>query len=143
MKKIAFIISIVFFISCNKSDDDATNGNNDPQFANIETTLQDGIWEISNFSNNGDNETNQFEGFDFRFLEDGVVTVQNDILSEVGQYGYSINNDDEEKLNIEFAIEPFSKLNQNWRIEAASDTAVELFFLSASGEPKSLDFIKQ
>ncbi len=142
MKNLIFILSVIFFVSCS-SDDDLGDVNNN-QFEEIETTIPQGTWEVSRYTEGETDQTLSFESFIFTFNEDGTVTGANDLFSESGTWDYDNTASTQENFNLQFgATTPFDLITENWTIESVNNTQVQLSVANGNnGEPETLTFTK-
>lgn len=136
MKKLkltlALIGAIMIASSCNKVK---------PK--NVEKTLEDGSWKISLFTDDGQNETNDYSGYEFNFKDDGTVEATNGINSIIG--GWSVeddDSDDDSSSNVDFILDfppqfNFEDLSDDWDILSESGSKIELEDIS--GGDGSLD----
>lgn len=133
MKTYLYILIAFFMLGCS-SDDDTNDDTQQNQFENIETDVQEGSWEISAFTNAGEDDTFTFESYVFDFLGDGTVIAGTDLLSATGSWEYMGLNENEsaEIFQLSFAgsnpPEPFDRLTENWQIVAASSTSIQLVY---------------
>jgi len=150
MKKLIYIFSILLFISCSSNDDYGTPNENDPNqvtnlYGDIVTDLPVDMWLVTSFENQGEDQTQNFESFQFDFDVQGNVIGQNDLFSESGTWNYSerVSNEESETLTLDFnETEPFDALSETWDIISASETTVVLEYNSNSIS-KSLTFTKE
>lgn len=131
MKNFFYILVTLFIMGCSSDDDNAPLQN---QFQNIETEVIAGFWEISAFTNAGEDDTFTFESYVFDFSGDGTVIASSDLLSAVGSWDYMglDENESTEIFQLSFAgsnpQEPFARLSENWEIVATSSTTIQLVY---------------
>ncbi len=141
MKNYFYLLFALLMMSCSSDDDTAQN-----QFQNIETDLQEGSWEISTYTNAGEDETFVFESYVFDFI-DGTVIASTDLFSATGSWDYlgSDENGSTEIFQINFTgsnpEEPYDRLTENWEIVAASSISIQLVYETVDVN-KSLTFTK-
>ena len=142
MKYLSILLTLIIFSSCN-SDDDAMNTNDNAPNGNITTTIP-GIYTITTFNVDGEDRSNQYNGFTFTYNAEGGVTAQNDLLSEVGSWTYATveaNAELTENLNLTFnGQEPFTDLNRTWDIDNTISTSIMLSAFNSSGD-NTRDFL--
>ncbi len=147
MNKQIFMITAVFFglltsVSCS-SDDDSNNSNtNAAQIQAAVTAATNGTWRISNFIDSGQNETSDFDGYDFTFASNGTLTATNGTLTQTGTWSVTddsnssdddSSNDDDIDFNISFPVSDtnnFEDLNDDWDVVSTSDTQISLIDIS-------------
>jgi hypothetical protein len=114
-------------------ESDCTNngdGNGDDNMGMLGTILQDGLWTVASYLDDGIDETNDYDGYELNFNNDGTVTADN---------GTPINGDwslqnSESSLILNFGTSmPFDEFNGDWDVIASSDTSVELRDVSGGG----------
>lgn len=137
--KIKLITSlfIVFFLSSCKKNDDSKNKDDDT-INLIENNVESGTWRITKFIDSGDNETNNFSGYNFTFNSSGTLNTNNGSNDYSGTWSItdSNSNDDDDSFddldfNIYFNLTNiFEDLNDDWDITSYSTTKIELIDIS-------------
>ncbi len=140
---------------CSSDDDDGSPNNNSQQIAEIEITAQSGTWRITNFNDSGQNETSDFNGYDFSFNSDGSLVATNGSNTMTGTWSVTddsnsssddSNDDDDIDFNIFFPVpdsNDFEDLNDDWDIVSTSSTRIELIDISGgNGGTDMLTFEK-
>ncbi len=159
MKK-GFYLSLLIMLSfslmsttCSSDDDDGISNDNSQQIAEIESTAQSGTWRITNFNDSGQNETSDFNGYDFSFNSDGTLVASNGTNTLNGTWSISddsnsssSSSDDDIDFNIFFPVSEdndFEDLNDDWDIVSTSSTRIELIDISGgNGGTDMLTFEK-
>ncbi len=105
---------------------------------NLEETVQQGNWKITYFWDDKD-ETYHFNGYEFTFEDNGVITASNG--TSVYNGTWSTGTDDSTvKLNINFsAPAEFEDLSDDWHIMTKTDNLIELN--DVSGGDGSIDYL--
>ena len=152
MKKL-FYLTFVFMLSfslmltsCSNDDDNENSNNNSQQIAEIESNVQSGAWRITSFIDSGQDETSDFNGYDFSFNSDGSLVATNGTNSQMGTWSVtddSSNNssdddgfddsDDDIDFNIFFPVpesNDFEDLNDDWDIVSYSATTIQIMDVS-------------
>jgi hypothetical protein len=147
MKKV-FNLGLLLMLSfslmssmCSNDDDDGGPNNNNQQIAEIESTVQSGTWRITNFNDSGDNETSDFNGYDFSFNSDGSLVASNDSNTLTGTWSVTddsnssddSSSDDDIDFNIFFPVpesNDFEDLNDDWDVVTITSTRIELIDIS-------------
>lgn len=137
------MLSFSLMSSMCSSDDDggSTNSNNSQQIAQIENTAESGTWRITNFNDSGQDETSDFNGYNFSFNSDGTLVATNGSNTVNGTWSVtddSNSNDDSSSnddidFNIFFPVPDsnnFEDLNDDWDIISTSSTKIELIDIS-------------
>lgn len=147
MKKV-FNLGLLLMLSfslmssmCSSDDDDGSSNNNSQQIAQIESSVQSGTWRVSNFNDSGQNETSDFNGYDFTFNSDGTLVATNGTTTVNGSWSVTddsnssddSSSDDDIDFNIFFAVpetSDFEDLNDDWDVVTTSSTRIELIDIS-------------
>jgi len=130
MKKILLLLTTVILTSCQKEDDQ------------IQKTLINGTWEISNYIDSGTDETYYFTGYTFNFNADGGLVAKVNSTGVVGNWSQG-DDDSSDKLNIIFDQAPLNELNDDWDIIVLSGSTIELKDISSDGQTDFLKFNKK
>ncbi|MBV7268819.1 hypothetical protein KCG49_06435 [Winogradskyella sp. WHY3] len=126
---------------CSSDDDDGSPNNNSQQIAEIESTAQSGTWRITNFNDSGENETSDFNGYDFTFNSDGSLVATNGSNTITGTWSVTddsnssddSSSDDDIDFNIFFPVpddNDFEDLNDDWDVVTTTSTRIELIDIS-------------
>ncbi|MBS3737432.1 hypothetical protein [Mesohalobacter halotolerans] len=138
--------SLLLLISCS-SDDDSSPINISPD--EVENTMQNGTWRITNFVDSGINETEDFTGYNFTFESSGILNASdgNNNFSGIWSVTNSNSNDDSPDdsdldFNINFNFpQDFQDLSDDWDIISHSPNKIELTDVSGgNGETDFLTF---
>jgi hypothetical protein len=107
--------------------------------ASLSDILIDGNWMVAKYNDSGDDETVNFDGISFDFLESGtVVATKNDDVVD-GTWSVSTESG-HEKFILDFGDTlPLSEFNDDWDIEDLLENRVE--FHSVSGGDGTLDVL--
>lgn len=137
------------------SDDDGNNQNdNSQEIAQIENAIELGTWLITSYIDSGQNETNDFNGYNFTFATDGTLTATNGTTTYIGNWSVTdssnssddSNSNDDIDFNISFPVpdtNDFEDLNDDWDIVSHSETMISLIDVSGgNGETDTLVFEK-
>ncbi len=159
MKK-GFYFSMLIMLSfslmsttCSSDDDDGSPNDNSQQIVEIESTAQSGTWRITNFNDSGQDETSDFNGYDFSFNNDGSLVATNGSNTMTGTWSVtddssssSSSDDDDIDFNIFFPVpdsNDFEDLNDDWDVVSTSATRIELIDVSGgNGGTDRLTFEK-
>lgn len=159
MKK-GFYFSLLMMLSfslmsttCSSDDDDGSPNDNSQQIVEIESTAQSGTWRITNFNDSGQDETSDFNGYDFSFNNDGSLVATNGSNTMTGTWSVtddssssSSSDDDDIDFNIFFPVpdsNDFEDLNDDWDVVSTSATRIELIDISGgNGGTDRLTFEK-
>ncbi|MBK9730081.1 MAG: hypothetical protein IPO83_02135 [Chitinophagaceae bacterium] len=135
MKKIigiSFLLIVIATTSCKKDDNTAPIKNN----------IQDGVWKITLYESNGNDETNHYTDYQFQFASNGTVTASKTGNTVSGTWS-TTTDDSQEKLLLAFTVSPFDELSNDWHILNQSASLVELEDVSnGNGGTEHLTFQK-
>ena len=116
----------------------SSNGNGGSDLSSV---LTDGLWTVSSYLDDGNDETNDYNGFTFDFASDGVVIADNGTATN----GTWAAQNGDNKLVLDFgAMMPLDEFNDDWDVISVSDTQIELRDVSGGdGGVDTLIFVKQ
>jgi hypothetical protein len=129
------LILSVFLLSstCSSDDDDGTPNDNSGEIQQIMVEAQSGTWRITSYIDSGQDETNDFSGYNFLFESNGTLTATKDDLSRIGSWSVSDSSSNDSSDDIDFNIffnvpesDIFEDLNDDWDIVSTSATKIEL-----------------
>lgn len=157
MKKIVklFLFTVCVagaFVSCS-DDDDNSAVNNNAAIAAVVNTAQSGTWTITSYVEEGNDETNHFNGYTFTFGNNGVLTAQGS-NTYTGSWSVtdSNSNDDDSPgdSDIDFNIifvspspADFMDLTDDWDIVEVTANTISLIDVSGgNGGTDTLIFEK-
>jgi hypothetical protein len=141
---ILILFSFLFFtfISCSKESQIIIN--------QTENDMQSGTWKIIYFIDSGDDEVSKFNGYNFTFSSEGLLTAANGTNSFAGTWSVTDDgsNDDSQSdlhFNISFNLtNDFEDLNDDWEIVLQSSDKLELIDISGgNGGTDYLTFEKK
>ena len=148
-----FALSLsVLFMSCSTDDDSNNSGNNAQLIAQISVNMSSGSWRISSFIDSGQDETNDFNNYDFTFGAGGTLTATNGTDTLMGTWSITDDSssddssDDDVDFNIFFPVpdtNPFEDLNDDWDVVSYTSTSIQLRDVSGgNGDIDTLTFVK-
>jgi len=131
------------------SDDDGISDDNSQQIAEVENIAAAGLWRITNFEDSGQDETNNFTGYEFTFASNGELTATNGTTTYTGTWSISADDDNSNdsssndddgtdddsalEFNIDFSVpntNDFDDLDDDWDILSYTDTVINLIDIS-------------
>ena len=139
---------------CTNDDDGGIPNNNSQQISQIENTAESGTWRITSFNDSGQDETSDFNSYDFSFNADGSLVATNGSNTMTGTWSVTngsnsnddSSSDDDIDFNIFFPVSEsnnFEDLNDDWDIVSTSSTKIELIDISGgNGGTDMLTFEK-
>ena len=137
MKNIlAILIFTITFTSCSTDDSDNSSNDNSGSIENSEDIAQTGTWRVTNFIDSGDNETSDFNGYNFTFTSNGTLTASNGTTTYNGTWSItdsSSSSSDDLDFNIFFNVpsdNDFEDLNDDWDIVSITDNKIDLIDIS-------------
>lgn len=129
---VALIASLFVLGACNKV-----------KTKDVNNTITEGKWRVSYFSEDGENETYYFTGYEFTFNDNGSVQAvsQNGNVNGTWSTTDDNSNDDSSSdvdLNLVFpATNNFDEISDDWDVISQSDDKIEL--QDISGGDGSID----
>lgn len=152
---ILLVMSFSLMSSTCSSDDDGSNQNdNSQEIAEIESEIESGTWRITSYIDSGNDETNDFNGYNFTFSTNGTLTATNGTTTYTGTWSVTdssnssddSNDEDDIDFNIFFPApesNDFEDLNDDWDIVSHNDTMLSLIDISGgNGGTDTLVFQK-
>jgi hypothetical protein len=107
--------------------EDCNGGGNTTELANI---LMDGQWYVQSYIDDGDDETNDYNGYTLTFSSDGAVVAANNSNTINGTWSV-VNSSNGLDVILDFGIAmPFDEFNDDWDVVTYNNTRVELFDVS-------------
>ncbi len=129
---VALLAVTIGTASCTK-DDSLTDSQ---IIEEIQSNVKTGTWMITKFIDSGTDETIHFQGYNFTFGSNGVLTASNGASSYDGTWSITDSNSSDDSpddldFNILFNLtNDFEDLNDDWDILARSSTKIELIDIS-------------
>tara|TARA_R110002033_G_scaffold77030_1_gene128691 strand:+ start:5697 stop:7118 length:1422 start_codon:yes stop_codon:yes gene_type:complete len=94
-------------------------------------TATNSTWFVSNYTDDGNNETSDFNGFEFTFNISGTVSAVNGGTTIAGTWS---SQDNATELLLDFGTNmPLDELNDDWDVVSISNTQIELQDVSGGG----------
>lgn len=124
----AILISLISVASCKRDDKSIKD--------QVLSNIQNGTWRITKFIDSGNDETNHFTGYNFKFNDNGVLNANNGTNNYDGIWSISDSNSNDDTpddlhFNIYFNLtNDFEDLNDDWDFISQSKTKIELFDVS-------------
>ncbi|WP_282042446.1 hypothetical protein [Winogradskyella flava] len=149
-----FVLSLAAMILACSYDDDDQNDDNSQEISQIENNVQSGTWRVSSYIDSGDNETSDFNGYNFTFGTDGALVATNGTITYNGTWSVTdssnssddSNSDNDIDFNIFFPVpddNDFEDLNDDWDIVSHNSTTLSLMDVSGGdGSTDTLVFQK-
>lgn len=106
-----------------------TNPNVDIDFSDPQQVLQsttNDYWRVSWFWDKDKDETHKFDGWRFRFREDGVFEAVSDTLTQAGTWTVQISGSEHKLIIALSGTDPLSELDDDWLIEFFSQDTIQL-----------------
>jgi hypothetical protein len=152
LKKIKFslVASVLFMLttaSTCSNDDGPTPNTNDP--IDVINIVNDGTWRISYYYDTDQEETSSFNGYNFTFGANNVLTASNGTNNYTGTWSITDSNSNDDSIsdldfNIAFSSPAqFEELSDDWEILEKSATRIKLTDISGgNGGTDFLTFTK-
>lgn len=133
------------FAACSSDDDAGVNENTKSE---IENSLTSGSWVITKYMDSGEDELYHYNGYEFTFGSNNVLTASNGTNTYIGTWSLTDDSDDDSPNDLDLVIffaspETFMELSDDWDILSRTSTKIELIDISGgSGETDYLTFEK-
>lgn len=129
----------LFTVSCSH-----TNIGPDDNSSNTATIITSGAWVITNFTDDGNNETAHFSGYTFTFSGNGQASASNGSNTVSGSWSTG-NDDSKSKLNLDFGSnDPWEELTEDWEVISRNASSINLKHVSGgNGGTDLLTFQKK
>ncbi|WP_236641974.1 hypothetical protein [Dokdonia sinensis] len=152
----AMVLGLLSFSSCETDDNSDSSENNQVEVSAVNSVATaSGTWRVSSYIDDGENETSDYNGYDFTFGDDGVLTATNGTTTLVGTWSVSRDDDSSDDdgssdsdvdFNIFFNVSDdndFDDLNDDWDIVSVDDDTIVLIDISGGdGSTDRLTFQK-
>ena len=130
------LASFLFFQSCSQSSDDTLPQN---QTTTQNATVNTGTWRVTLFTDSGNDETTDFNGYSFEFNSSGAVVATRNGTSKTGTWSL---NSSSTKFIIGLGAKtdsnkPLGELTDDWKIISISTTEIRL----TDDNPASNEFL--
>lgn len=129
------------------SDDDNSKSNINGNATAVANNLKSGTWKVTSFVEEGDDETSNFEGYNFTFGTNGVLTATNGTDTYAGTWSvYDDDNSDDDSVDSDIDVDinftapaNFADLSDDWDVLARTGT--ELKLVDVSGGNGGTDYL--
>jgi len=123
----------------NSIDDCDDSGTPNPTFTSILTT---GNWFVSYFNEDGNTETSDYIGFDFKFFANNTIQVTKNSTASIGTWS-NYNDSGVNKIDLSFAHPDLNNFEEDWVILEYNTTVIRLKHVSGgNGGTDYLHFTK-
>ncbi len=150
--KFSVVMAMLFMLTtssmCSSDDDDSpsSNSNNPTEVVNI---VSNGTWRITYYYDTDQEETSNFNGYNFTFGAGNVLTASNGTNDYPGIWSITDSNSNDDSIgdldfNIAFSSPAqFEELSDDWEIIEKSATVIKLKDVSGgNGGTDYLTFTK-
>ena len=137
--RIVIMITIAFLAgACTSDSEENSSNNNVAAIEALENNVELETWIVTYFFDTDQDETSNYNGYDFTFESNGVLTATNGANTFNGTWSVtdSSNSDDSSgeddiDFNIFFASPPdFEELSDDWDIIQSTSSKIELIHVS-------------
>lgn len=145
MKKVILVFIALFslsFLNSCQTEDETTFVNTVSAVNNIVTV---GTWKITNYNDSGTDKTAVFNGYNFTFGNNSVLTANNGTNNYTGSWSVTDSNSNDDSpsdlhFNISFAAPAnFADLSDDWDIQERSANVIKL--IDVSGGNGGTDYL--
>ncbi|MFN3967918.1 hypothetical protein [Flavobacterium sp.] len=152
MKKLILIPALFCLFMLNVasmcSSDDNSSSSQDP--TPVINTATQGTWRVTSYVDSGNDETNDFTGYDFTFASGNVLSATNGTNTYTGTWSVTNDSSDDDSpssdldFNILFASPAnFADLSDDWDIVSYTANTISLIDVSGgNGGTDTLVFTK-
>lgn len=147
------LFSVTLLTTGCSSDDEGPNIDNTARIQEIVTIAESGSWTITYYYDTDQEETSNYNGYQFLFNNDGTITATSTIGNVTGTWSVSDDSNSSDRsssdsdidFNIAFTSPPdFEELSDDWDIVSATANKIELIDISGgNGGTDYLTFEKQ
>ncbi len=135
---VVFIIAVN--VACKKDNTTAPPPSNIA--INLGTTLKNGKWKVSSYSQNENDNTSNFTGYIFQFNPGGTVSVTKENSNYSGQWSTKESND-QLLLTLDFgSLNNLKDISEDWSVIEQNPSRVRLTHLNNESEADFLTFEK-
>ena len=113
----------------NVIDDCNDDGSGNTSLSDI---IVNGTWRISSFIDDGEDETDNFNGYNFTFLSNGNAVAIKNTITINGLWSNYID-DGYSKLDLSFDDNLLEELEEDWRILENNNSLIKLRHVSGGG----------
>ena len=92
------MLSLSLMSTTCSSDDPAPSNDNSQEIIEIENTAESGTWIISSYVDSGQDETNDYNGYEFTFAANGTVTATNGTTTYNGTWSVSDSDSSDDSM---------------------------------------------
>jgi len=133
---------IGYELDLQRTCDDDANDSDAPEIRNI---ILDGEWNVTLYDNEGEDSTEDYEGFIFDFSTSNQVEVfENNDLQIEGLWRIAVDSGNNLQFFLNFADTPvFGELTEPWFIVELSENRIKLIFEDEAVNFKTLIFEKR
>ena len=133
MKKLLFFAGLIGLIATGCSSSDDSSGS--VTAANVISTVTQGTWRVTLFSEDGNDHTSDFTGYGFTFTDSGVLTAANGTNTYNGEWLVTNGSDDDNPSDIDFYVffaspAAFAELTEDYTILERTSTKIRLRHVS-------------
>ena len=150
------VLSLLSFSSCGTDDSNDSSENSEIEVSTVNTiATASGTWRVSSYIDDGENETSDYNGYNFTFGDNGVLTATNGTETLVGTWSVTQDNDSSDDdgsssndvdFNIFFNVSDdndFDDLSDDWDIVSVDANMIVLIDVSSGdGSTDRLTFEK-
>ncbi|HLA54892.1 MAG TPA: hypothetical protein VK623_02230 [Flavobacterium sp.] len=144
MKKVFYSTLAFAFVLTTTSCSNDDSGSSNTTVAEVTTTITDGEWRITNFTEDGDSHTSDFTDYVFTFEDNNVIIADNGTTEYFGNWLVAESSDDNSSNDVDLDIgfnspANFAELTEDWDVIERTSTKVRL--KHTSGGDGSVDYL--
>lgn len=121
------VICSISLVACDRSDDDDNDPTNTPANSVTNSYLINGSWRVSLLTDDGKDETSDYDGYAFEFAADGKLTATKAGVITNGTWRTQ-RDDGSNELLIQLVTtdRDLDELNDDWDIILSTNSKIEL-----------------
>lgn len=130
IKSISLFCSMFFILnSCGSDDNNSIT--QEALVALVQNTIANGSWDVSLFSENGTNKTEDFNGYTFVFTPSNAIVVTQNSDTFPGLWSLGVDSGKAKFILNFFATNgPLEEISEDWQIIDASTNRIQLSHVS-------------
>lgn len=144
------LLTVVLLLGAGCTSDDEMSSTT-TTIKEVEDHVKSGTWRVTNYNDSGQDETTDYNGYEFTFADNGTLTASNGSATINGTWSVTQDKSDDDydgsdiDFNIGFAApEVFAELSDDWDIVTTSTSKIALMDVSGgNGTTDLLTFEKK
>lgn len=139
MKKMNLLAACILLAGMTACSDDDNKSNVNGNATAVANNLKSGTWRITSFIEEGNDETDNFDGYAFTFGTNGVLTAVKGTATYTGNWSvYDDNSSDDDGFDSDIDVDinftspvEFTDLSDDWDVMSRTGTEIKLIDVSS------------